>query len=259
MSAALTLPVAAQRRHPLSASQVKTYIECAYRWYCEHALKLPAPPSGALALGRAVHRAIAAVLRGKGANRVLPPIEEAIEIYAKVALEEISQAELSKDEDPAQLADLGGEMLKAWHKGPAQRIDPAAVETEIRGHVGGVDVVAVADCITTDRCVIDFKTASRKPGAISQSHGLQLTTYGLLSGCNRARLITITKAKQPATVEHTHVVSLEWAKHAAVFYPLIAEEMTSGLYPPRRQSTLCSRKHCPYWRKCLAEFGGEVF
>ena len=45
---------------------------------------------------------------------------------------------------------------------PAQTIQPAAVELELRGTIGGIEVNAIADVITTDGTVIDFKTASRR-------------------------------------------------------------------------------------------------
>ncbi len=41
-------------------------------------------------------------------------------------------------------------------------------------------------------------------------------------------------------------------------YPLVQEGMQSGLYFPNRQSLLCSRRQCAFWRECQREFGGSV-
>jgi hypothetical protein len=43
----------------LSPTQVKCFMDCHARWWFKYKLKLPDPSSGNLALGRAVHWAIA--------------------------------------------------------------------------------------------------------------------------------------------------------------------------------------------------------
>ena len=95
-----------------------------------------------------------------------------------------------------------------------------------------------ADVIDKNGTVIDMKTSSKKPGSISASDALQLTTYGLLAGKRETRLITLARTKTPSC--------------------MAAGSMQSGLYLPNRGSNLCSRKHCAFWRECQAEYGGAV-
>jgi hypothetical protein len=46
-------------------------------------------------------------------------------------------------------------------------------------------------------------------------------------------------------------------KSTQILYPLVQEGIRNGLYFPNRQSTLCSRRNCAFWRQCEREFGGE--
>jgi CRISPR/Cas system-associated exonuclease Cas4 (RecB family) len=149
-------------------------------------------------------------------------------------------------------------MLDLWLNQVAPEISPAAVEVTLCGAIAGVEVHAIADVITTDGTVIDFKTASKKPAAIGADHAFQLTTYALLSHSTRARLVTITKTATPAVHQHTHLIEPADIRYAESVYPLVSQAMQEGLYLPRRTSNLCSRKHCAFWRQCEHEFGGEV-
>ena len=49
----------------LSPSQVRTFMDCQARWYFKYRLHLPDPPTGNLALGRAVHAALGENFRQK--------------------------------------------------------------------------------------------------------------------------------------------------------------------------------------------------
>jgi RecB family exonuclease len=260
MNAPLTTPARAQTEaHALSPSQVSTFLDCAARWYFGKVLKLPDPQNGALALGRAIHAAAAAVMREKAAaGGELPGYDLALETFSAAWAEELSRAELAPDEQRIELADTGRRMLQLWHTQVAPEISPAAVELPISGVIGGTHVNAIIDLVTTDGTVIDLKTAAKKPGAIRADHAFQLATYGMLGDYQTARLVTITKTTTPAIVQHTLDIGPQQRRHAEAIYPIVAAAMQSGIYPPRRSSLLCSRKHCPFWRECIAEFGGEV-
>jgi hypothetical protein len=41
-------------------------------------------------------------------------------------------------------------------------------------------------------------------------------------------------------------------------YPLAQEAMRAGLYVPNRNSSLCSRKYCSFWKQCEQDYGGQV-
>ena len=58
----------------LSPSGASGYLNCGFKWYGRHILKLPDPPTGALTMGSAVHAAINANFEQKiETQRDLPP------------------------------------------------------------------------------------------------------------------------------------------------------------------------------------------
>jgi len=256
----LSTPARAQTpAHALSPSQVTTFLDCAARWYFGKVIKLSDPANGALALGHAIHRATAAVMRGKGANGgELPEYAAALQIFEHAWAHELLTAKLAPDEPATALLDTGRKMLLAWHMQIAPDLMPAAVELALIGQIGGVTIHAIADLITTEGLIVDLKTAAKKPGAIRADHAFQLATYALLADRQNARVITIAKTANPGIVQHSITIGPNEKKYAEAIYPLVAQAMQSGLYPPRRSSYLCSRKHCPFWRECVEEFGGEV-
>jgi len=113
-----------------------------------------------------------------------------------------------------------------------------------------------------DGKVIDLKTARAKPAGVSPRHALQLSTYTMLVEPGKigrgARIDTLTKAKQPGFYSHTLTIDDDQARFAERIYPMVAEAIGDGLYLPNRGNESCSRKHCPFWQSCEAEFGGTV-
>jgi hypothetical protein len=59
-------------------------------------------------------------------------------------------------------------------------------------------------------------------------------------------------------VQQAYTVSDRDLRATEVLYPLVQLGMRSGLYFPRRQSLLCSRRHCAFWRECEREYGGTI-
>ncbi len=47
-------------------------------------------------------------------------------------------------------------------------------------------------------------------------------------------------------------------KLTARLYSIARDLMHAGVFAPNRSSFLCSRRHCGFWSRCEAEFGGEV-
>jgi hypothetical protein len=108
--------------------------------------------------------------------------------------------------------------------------------------------------------VIDLKTSSRKPPGIPADYRLQLTTYDLLCPQSRGvgRLDVLVKTKTVQLVHQTTEISPEDVQFAESIYPVVQDALRDALFYPRRNSRLCSRKYCPFWRACEKEFGGKV-
>ena len=92
-----------------------------------------------------------------------------------------------------------------------------------RAHAHGI-----ADLVAED-LVVDLKTAKAKPGLVAASYKLQLTTYAMLAGKPRARLITLARTKTPSWCQHTLEITPALEAHAAIIYDLAAESMRSGV------------------------------
>ena len=244
--------------HALSPSQVSTFLDCAARWYFGRIAQLADPPNGALALGSAIHATAAAAMRDKADRGSLCSEAAALKHFEHAIHTHLAAAQLAPDETAETLTETGRKMVSLWHSRIAPEIAPAAVEIAITGEIGGVSIHAIADVITADGIVIDYKTTSKKPGEIRADHAFQLATYGMLSGNDKGRIVTITKTAEPTIAQHTIQIGEAQRKHAEAIYPLVSAAMQSGIYPPRRSSLFCSRKHCAFWRQCVKEFGGEV-
>jgi RecB family exonuclease len=270
---------------PLSPSQVDNYLECPFRWYCKSVLKLPEPVTVSLAIGRAVHRTLIAALGDKvtdsrraasfaltapGDGRTWPEvITDLSHDYAQIELGHVPaedsadpQIQEERATENAALADKIEGMCQLWWRQGAPSIEPAELEIEVSGEIGGVPVIGIVDILDIDGRIIDLKTARAKPAGVSPRHALQLTSYALLSDPGRVdintRIDTITKAKQPGYYSHALTVDDDQARYAERIYPMVAEAISDGLYLPHRGSEHCSRKQCPHWQACEVEFGGTV-
>lgn len=243
----------------LSPSQANCFLECPAKWYFRYLLELPDPPNAARALGTCVHSAIEAHMVAKFDGHPLTPAETIAE-YVSAWQAMFPLIEWSEEDKPGELAELGALLVAVWLRDAAPGIEPAAIERPVHGEIGGVSVRGFIDLLDTEGRVIDTKTASKKPHGVQADYRLQVTTYAMLEpkASGAARLVTLTKTKTVACVEQSFEVTGADRRYAESIYPLVQDGVRSGIYPPRRNSFLCSRKYCGYWRQCEREFGGEV-
>mgnify|MGYP001612139142 CR=1 FL=1 len=242
---------------PLSPSQVNKYLACPAAWYFRYELRLPDPPTGALALGSAVHDALALALKARIAGHSVA-LDEVLHAFALALVHHLAAAELRADEDAGQLALDGRALLQLYYGQVLHTLQPAHVELPITGEIAGVPVRAIVDLIDTAGQVFDLKTAAKRPAGITPRHALQLTTYAMLTGARTCHLHTLVRTKTPQFVPLTLDVTPEDRRYAETMYPLVADAIATRIYPPRRDNNLCSRRHCAFWRACQAEYGGVV-
>src|ERR1035441_7428587 len=273
---------------PLSPSQAEHYLECGFRWYCRHVLRIPEPVTPALAIGRAVHQVADALLRGKGADRqagractiTQADVEDLAPDLTHDAMATVDapdtpdpDIEAERAQDRQDAANQVQAMCELWWRQAAPSIDPAGIEVPVSGVIAGVPVTGIVDILDTSGRGIELKTETKKQQRISASHYLQVVTYAILTAPAQppqdpdwptprsgpgARLDTLTKTHAPGYYSHSLTVDDDAARYAESIYPMVAEAIGDGLYLPRRSSNLCSRRHCAYWQTCEAEFGGSV-
>lgn len=243
----------------LSPSQVGTFADCQAKWWYKYALGLPDPPNANLSLGQAVHAALAHNFRQKEFTRVDLATSDVAEFFYLAWSAAESITEFRDDDDPDALADTGLGLIEKYMADHAPTVQPAAVETEITGTIGGVNVRGRIDIRTTDGTIIDFKTAAKKPNG-TNNHVLQLATYAALDpqSNGKVRVDVLVKTKVPAIYTVPRDLSAADRQLPARLYPLAQLGMRTGVHPPNRGSMLCSRKNCPFWARCEEDFGGAV-
>jgi len=244
----------------LSPSQVNTYLTCPAKWYFRYLVGLSEPATGALALGKAFHATLATNFRQKLATGCDLKPTEARGVFAREWMLTSADAELRDDEDADELAATGEALTTAYISEIASSVQPRAVEQPVTGEIATVKVRGIVDVLDVNGCVVDFKTASKRPNGVTTDHGLQLTTYAMITpgASGLCRLDTVTKTKTVQVIQQTYDVGPDERRFAETLYPMVQDSIRDGIYPPHRSSPLCSRRHCGYWRECEREFGGHV-
>jgi RecB family exonuclease len=244
----------------LSPSQVQTFFTCSAAWWFKYGLELPDPKCGNLSLGSAVHSAIAANLSQKIDSRQDLPAEPILAEFDRAWGDVSDETEFRDDEDPEAIRGQGRALVAKFLEEACPTIDPAAVEVPVQGTIAGVLVQGRIDVIERDGRILDIKTASKKPSALSAREAFQLATYHVLTPASSGlvQIATLVKTKTPQLIRTDHRITGEDKRALELQYPLAQEAMNAGLYMPNRASMLCSRRNCAFWRACEDEFGGQV-
>lgn len=252
----------------LSPIQVNTFLECPAKWFYKYLLELPTPMTSSLALGRAVDEALSYNFRAKAETREDLPARDVVEAFSCAFAEQIAQAELAEDESADDLHELGQQLVSRYLVELAPGVQPAIVERDgervpavqlpVSGEIAGVRVQGIIDLITEDGTVVDLKTAGRRLPGVPPDYRLQLATYCRLTGHTAARLDCMIKTKTVQCQRITTAITDADQRYLEAIYPTAYDAMRTGLYLPRRASWMCSRKNCPFWRRCEEDYGGTV-
>jgi len=244
----------------LSPSQVGSLMDCAYRWHAKHVLKMPEPPTSQRILGRAVHAALAANFEQKCDTKIDLPVMGVLAVYREAWAVLSEGTEFHDAEDPDEVGRAGAALVSKYMEEAAPRIEPAAVELRVEGVIAGVKVTGYIDLLDVIGCVIEIKTAKVRPSSINPMHRFQVATYRHLTprAQGTGRIDTLVKTKSPQLIQQPFAISEQELKAIHNIYPTAQELMRTGVSLPNRQSMLCSRRHCAYWRHCEQRWGGEV-
>jgi CRISPR/Cas system-associated exonuclease Cas4 (RecB family) len=245
----------------LSPSAVSCFMECSAKWFYRRVLQLPETRGSALVIGSAVHEALTTNFRQKietGEDLPTAGVQAVCRDSFERQLDE--GATLAEGEDPYELAELADGLVSCVMADAAPMIQPAAVELPVEGLVGDVPVRGYVDLLDVDGNIVDFKTASKKPEGVRDSHRLQVATYALVTpqASGRAAVHTVTKTKTIRHYVDSIAVSDADVKYTERMYSIVRDQMASGLVAPNRSSHLCSRQYCSFADRCTADYGGEV-
>jgi hypothetical protein len=121
------------------------------RWWFKYALKHADPPTGKMALGRAVHAALTRNFAQKVETQEDLPVTGVVALFRDAWAREREQIEFRDDEDPAELGVCGEGLVSKYMDEAAPLIEPAAVEMRVQGEIGGVRVQGWIDHRFEDR------------------------------------------------------------------------------------------------------------
>jgi CRISPR/Cas system-associated exonuclease Cas4 (RecB family) len=130
----------------------------------------------------------------------------------------------------------------------------------VEGLISGVKVAGYIDLLDVDGRIIEIKTAKARPNSIGSMHRFQVATYCYLTDRARGtgRIDTLVKTKSPQLIQQTFSIAEKDLRAVQTIYPQAQDVMRGAVQLPNRQSMLCSRRHCAYWRHCEQKWGGEV-
>lgn len=243
----------------LSPSQASMFLGCAARWWFRYGVGLRDPRSGPAVRGTAVDSMISYWMTAKAEGVELEPAGM-LDAYEHAWDAAAEGAEFNAFDDVDQLKRSGLVLTAKYLAEAAPAIEPAGVQVAFSGVIAGVPVRGIADIVDTSGRVIDIKTKTRKDSKIPAKHALQLATYTkLLPGASgEARLDTLVSTKEPQLIQIDHKPGAAGSRLVEKVYPLVAEGIANGLYLPNRDSSLCNRRYCNFWKECTREFGGEI-
>jgi CRISPR/Cas system-associated exonuclease Cas4 (RecB family) len=260
MNPALKLAIEEAPGDVMSPSSCNQYLSCSARYYYRKVRRLPDPKTGSLLIGSCVHEALGQSFAEKVETKRDLPLAGVMALYRNAWSAMAPDTEFREDEDPNEMKAEGEALATKYLEEAAPKIEPAAVEIPLSGRIGGTQVRAIIDLLDVDGRVIDIKTAARKPSEVSADYRFQVATYCQLTpgATGEARVDTLVKTKTPQLVQISIAIDAADLAQTERIYPRVQQSIRAGIFLPNRQSYLCSRRYCSFWRACQSDFGGRI-
>jgi hypothetical protein len=245
----------------LTPVQVRVFSDCEMRWFYQHLLAVPDPPTASMALDGAIRAALMTNFRHKLACRKDLQTQAVVELFRRRWQEQQQAASFCDDEHPDRMGGIGEELVRIYMERAAPPIQPAAIEQRtMRGVLASVRIQAQFDILDEDGMIIAIITARNAPSSVEPMHRFELTTcYRLACGASGVvRSDTLVNSESPQCISQVWEINEADIQLTNALYPVAQEAMRRGYYMPNRGSVRCSRHQCPHWRRCEQDFGGVV-
>src|SRR6266481_4381515 len=112
----------------LSPSQVRTFADCEVRWFYQHLLGLPDPPTATMALDHAIRTALMTNFRYKFESKADIQTEGVVGLFRRAWKRQLASANFCEDEVPEAIGRIGAALVRIYMHEAAPQIRPAAVE-----------------------------------------------------------------------------------------------------------------------------------
>ena len=245
----------------LTPVQVRVFCDCEMRWFYQHLLAVPDPPTASTALDGAIRAALITNFRHKLECKEDLQTEAVVELFRRAWQKQHQAATFCDDEHPDRMGGIGEELVRIYMRRAAPPIQPAAIEQRtMRGVLASVRIQAQFDILDEDGMIIAINTARNAPSRIEPMHRFELTTCSRLadgaSGVFRSD--TLVHNESPQCITQVWEINEADIQLTDALYPVAQESMRRGYYMLNRGSVHCSRHQCPHWRRCEQDFGGVV-
>lgn len=222
----------------LSASSLKTWLNCGRRYWYEQVLRLPSAPTMEMTIGTATHAGVEAHHNG----------QDALEATESAFGREYEGMDHTGGDDPAAGLHDATAMLALYRENIAPTFHPTIVERDFLVRLNGVLVSGRIDAADDD--VHDTKTTATLSRFRPERHRLQMTLYRhgfrTITGRWPGRLLldVIARNLRWKTVEVEHDDG-----ELADVLALASRGILGGVYDPTGAlNGSCSR--CSFWRIC---------
>ena len=244
----------------LTPVQVRVFSDCEMRWFYQHLLAVPDPPTASMALEGAIRAALFTNFRHKLQGKEDLQTEAVVALFRRAWQEQHQAASFCDDEHPDRIGRIGEELVRTYMRQAASPIQPAAIEQRMQGVFASVRIQAQFDILDEDGMIIAITTAQNTPSTIEPMHRFELTTcYRLTYGASGVvRSDTLATGESPRCVSQVWEITEADIQLTDALYPVAQQAMRRGYYMPNRASVHCSRHQCPHWRRCEQDFGGVV-
>src|SRR5712692_3133165 len=245
----------------LTPDQVRVFSDCEMRWFYEHLLAVPDPPTASMALDEAIRAALITNFRHKLQCKEDLQTQAVVELFRRAWQKQQQAASFWDDEQPDRMGGIGEELVRIYMIRAAPPIQPAAIEQRtMLGVLASVRIQSQFDILDEDGMIIAINTARNAPSSVDPMHRFELTTcYRLADGASGVvRSDTLVNSESPRCVSQVWEINEADVQFTDALYPVGQEAMRRGYYMPNRGSIHCSRHQCSHWRRCEQDFGGVV-
>jgi len=260
----------------LSPSQVLMLQRCPAQWYYRYKMGLKVPPSAAMSLGSSVDTGISHNYEQKVESHEDMPLDDVLDAFSTDFEDRKDETAWDKDEKPGEFKDDGARVIKKYQVELAPTVQPKVVQEPIRLEIPNYDydLLVVPDLIQSvldAEIVRDTKVVAKSPAGVKTGkplaavhHQTQLAFYGMArsavtgKACAGASVDYLVRTKEAKVVPVEVELSENAYKYVKNLVGLTAKQIELNHFPPNRQSMMCSRKYCGYWRECEKDFGGTV-
>lgn len=250
-----------------SPSRISKFMGCQNQYREDYVFGRWGRPSAAMSFGTSVHKAIEVHCEARIRGESEPGLGGLKAIFSSEWQGKKENTQFTSDAEYDETGSEGDRVIEAifpW----IDSLKPRRVEFKVERKLPGRDygVFGVVDIEELDFTIGDFKTASKSPSSDDQgrpqpsnSHMFQLLTYAFaITGGEHevpGKVSYIVRKKKPVVVEANVLVTPEmmtgYIRQADVWIQAIK---SATLYPPNRNSMLCSAQYCNAWKKCHEEY-----